>query len=435
MCSRPPEIAPGLFVSCRECDECVSTKIQGWVARCMAEKHTMGYALALTLTYSERTAHTRAAAQSFRYADVRLFLANLRAQVKYHHGLTGNLRFLVCGEMGGDRGRVHWHMVVFSTVELRDFGTWEKYGRPYDGPREGRHNRLDWSMWPHGYVEIQRPDDNGMAYVVKYCQKDQFETEKARGTKRFEKSENYAASYFRMSKRPPVGHTWLQGHLDDLARDGQMPVSMCFKVPGYWGYWYPTGRLRIDILRYLRFQSDEREAAYGQRPAQERAFLASLSETDLEHYHGEQSDEEETEDEIARGAQRRSVEARERHRLAQASGYRKRCGGIYPCERCLDVLSETSLSAVADQAREFAWREGVPADADTLEREWRYRVGTRLNAWCQQRDVPEVQTAFNGRGYFGGAARCKSGREEVAAASADVQTPARPEGGAGKRKG
>lgn len=407
MCQKPLTLDDGTEISCRSCNECVATRTNTWVARCMAEKAISAYTYALHLTYSNRTPEDQRGGEAFRYSDVRAFFARLRRQIEYHTGQKAAVRFIVCGERGSKKGRVHWHVVVFSDVDILEFGEFRKYGELFLGEKvdQSGKNRLDWSLWPHGFVAVQEPEQEGLRYVLKYALKDQFSLAKSKGTMRHHKAENYAASYFRMSKKPPIGHAWLWDKLETLLDAGQFPVSMEFKVPDYSGFWYPSGQLRVDILRRLGQYAHHYASTHNMVPAQEGAFYASLSDRDKEIYDGEEEEPFDVED-VREKARIRALEIREAGEKRDYARTRKRCGGILPCDECYRGLPEEARRQANFEARRhrLAYEREAGRYLSFAEADARHRARYSLpNPFCAYSDLPKTRAAFerDGRGKEG----------------------------------
>ena len=174
MCTSPKEFN-GYLVACKTCDQCLNTRLQEWVVRCMAEKATAGHALAFTLSYKNLpSGETPLGARTFVYRDFVLFKKAVAEAYYRKYKARTEFSWIVCGETGSRRGRVHWHAVLFSKNPLSELGQWSNYytGEKYDEmPLE---KRCTWSLWKKGLVYVQRPDAAGMAYCLVYGMKDQF---------------------------------------------------------------------------------------------------------------------------------------------------------------------------------------------------------------------------------------------------------------------
>lgn len=345
MCLRPIMVETGVEVSCRSCDACVAARRFDWVSRGMAEKATSAQTLVLCLTYDAETQENRDAAKFFRYADIRRFFARLRRSISYDLGQVGALRFLVAGEQGDQNQRVHWHCVLFSDVDLLALGEWSHNGRPISGPEEivsdMEIKRVHWTMWPHGFVTVQVPDEGGMHYALSYALKDQFAVDKARNDKRVVKAENFSAGLFRMSKTPPIGGYFVEELIQRLAETYECLPKLNVNVPELSGYWYPRGVMREKLLDGMRWIKDTSKSETGRYPAQWSSLVASCAdnESDLERL---LDGEAQQEDEIGVEAtnERRRGEYFERNQTARIV---ERCAGAIPCADCLETLDTVGL--------------------------------------------------------------------------------------------
>ncbi len=322
--------------ACRVCNDCINARKNDWVARGMAEKAMSGETLVITLTYRNNPdGTTPARAKAFHYADVQAFLKSLREEYFRKYDTRNEISYIVAGERGSQKGRVHWHLVVFAKRPVTPLGKWfDKYQKPLRSLRElvfGKKDRYHWNFWPHGHVNVLEPDQGGLSYVLKYALKDQFNVVKSKGTMREAKAENHGASYFRMSKKPPIGWRWLEQKLDDWERRLVVPPTLLIKPPDYSGYWYPKRKFRENLLIRLHNINQKSLAERGRDCPQWNSLLSSVSElenqTDWEGlYYGKI--EEETVEEYD------LWEWQERLGEKWLPSIRERCGGLRICKHC-----------------------------------------------------------------------------------------------------
>ena len=316
----------------------------------MAERAMHENAFLFALTYADDTQFQRDGAAMFRYSDVRAMLNSLRQQIYRETGSREAIRFICAGEQGERDGRCHWHIILYSDLDLLGLGTWRApWGFVTDrdqkltiGKREKRRN---WSFWPHGFVTVQEPNAGGMRYAISYALKDQFTGEKSKGTMREAKVETYATGLFRMSKTPPIGAEWLDGVLAELSHKGAVLPRLQLRVPNVRSYWCPTGTMRKRLLSGLRAINEEHAARTGRNAPQWSSLLASCAdnETDLEGLLGvAEIEDEENEDLASRlAAGGRAITAK-----AKADNVARRCGGQVACNACLRGLGPETLEAL-----------------------------------------------------------------------------------------
>lgn len=315
----------------------------------MAEKATSAHTFAVTLTYNDDTQRSRDGAAMFQYADIRLFLANLRDAIKYKTKKTAALRFIACGEQGDQFGRCHWHIILFSDVDLLEIGKYKAAYGPVTTRQEivttGKEKkRLHWSPWPHGYVVVQEPDEGGIKYAISYALKDQFSVVKSKDTMREAKAETFSAGMFRMSKSPPIGLKWVEERIYDLYCSGAVRPSLAVNVEDQSGYWYLSGAIRETFLIGMRRINDSCLAQYGHPAPQWSSLLAHCKDNEqdigvLLNVKEEQEDPEHLELEI-------KLAIKEQAQATIDRGWRQRCGSTLPCSHCLNSADAATLALV-----------------------------------------------------------------------------------------
>lgn len=188
MCICPVRLPDtGDMVPCRGCWQCQSNQQYDWVGRCIAEAKYSDHVRFMTLTYAGDTPETAVFCKS----HIQKMLYRLRTDGRRQ---GWKVRYIVTGEYGSLKGRVHWHAILFFVgkcpeMELTKFG---------------KGHMFEWKYWPHGATVAKVADQKDFRYVVKYIFKDV----KTDGTQYF----NPQAS---MSKKPPIGDQFVW----DMARD------------------------------------------------------------------------------------------------------------------------------------------------------------------------------------------------------------------------
>lgn len=367
-------------IACRKCNQCLSARRNDWVARAMAEKAYMKHAFLLTLTYRNNEDGTKPdGAVTFVYRQVQLFLKRVRDAYFKKYGATGEISYIIAGERGSQKDRVHWHMVLFSKRPIDMLGEWtdkdqkpirDWLGNVVNRPIIGKKKRCHWSYWEHGHVNVLRPDRKGMAYVVKYCLKDSFNVVNSKGTAREGKSENHGASYFRMSKKPPIGQRYLEQKIESWAERMVVPPELKITIPDYrGGYWYPKGKLRELLLVGLCGVNAHVNETTGKDAAGWRALLASVShEKQLKDYEGliyGQTEQEKIDlFEFIGPPEKSEVSWKERQerynqwrfkqraKAYEYEGRRRKCSGPSVCNKCFARLSAEEKAALAEYRAE-----------------------------------------------------------------------------------
>ena len=410
MCSEPinhtdRETGEVITFACRTCNQCIAARRSGWIDRGMAERACHTHSLCVTLTYNTECEENRDARSMFQYADVMAFLKRLRRAASYRAkkekwNVVPYVRFICAGEQG-ERGdnHCHWHLVLYTNFDVRGIGEFKGIvggaKRVVTYPEDRKHmmsnrkdkRRLDWSLWavdkkPKGFVSLGEADLAGMHYVLSYCLKDQFASEKAEGTMREAKSEAFATGLFRMSKRPAIGEEYLVRKMEDLLAKGAVLPSLMIPVPDVDYKWWPTGSMREKALWHLSAINRRIRWATGADAPQWSSLLASVSENEkeLEILDGQETEKNRIEREKTEGLVRRLENLRD----APSVALDRRCGRQLPCPQCLARVPRQALRGLGVervQAEsgffEYRSREGFES-VETRQK----AAGDRLNPWC-----------------------------------------------------
>lgn len=197
MCLNPRRLNNGIEVGCRCCWQCNARYVDDWVGRCIAESQDAVAATAVTLTYGPdeagRVDHERAALLT--YSDVQLYLKRLR-RAGYP------LRFVAAGEFGSEKGRAHWHLILF----------WQKKVPPHE-----QAARFNDQFWPHGFSYWEDSSPAGIRYLCKYLAKDVRATERQR--------------CFVMSRFPPLGAKFFAKLALKYVEQGLAPQDQFYFFP------------------------------------------------------------------------------------------------------------------------------------------------------------------------------------------------------------
>ncbi len=357
MCSNPINY-DGQTFACRSCNDCLKSRKNDWIARCMAERAVSGEVTVLNLTYRPNKDGTEPdGSKAFKYSDVQKFLKLLRENYYSTYGKRNEIRYIIAGERGSKNDRVHWHMIIFSVRSIRCLGQWfDFYFREISGPRFNR--RMDhWSLWPHGHIVVDDGNQSSISYTLKYALKDQFNVVKSKGTAREASSENHGASMFRMSKYPPLGWTYLERLIEEWGALLVVPARLDVSIPDYSGFWWPKGKAREYLLESLHLINRKCIQEKGRPCPQWNTLLLSTvsNEKDWEilAYGPEEQQEELTEEEkrCLQRQQNKSFSAYLRLSTEATEGAQIKsvCGGIKPCRLCWNGASREERARYRDE--------------------------------------------------------------------------------------
>ncbi|RUW01424.1 MULTISPECIES: hypothetical protein [unclassified Mesorhizobium] len=146
----------------------------------------------MTLTYG---GGDHPAAQFLTYEHVQRWLVEVRRKA--------SVRYLAVGEYGSEKGRAHWHVLLF----------YEK-GAP---PDVELNKRINHKMWKHGFSQWEEISTQAIRYCVKYVQKDKGALEKQ--------------AKFALSKRPALGAKYFVKLASEYVEAGLSPKELSYSFP------------------------------------------------------------------------------------------------------------------------------------------------------------------------------------------------------------
>lgn len=247
-----------MTVPCSTCFGCRRARTLQWAIRITHESKLYNNNCFLTLTYDPLRLPNRYPDQlpadvGLCYADFQLFMKSLRerfqgcdlvshpfyGQVDGRHGkpfpeFYKPIRFYMCGEYGEERGRPHFHVILFN-FNFPDRKLWR---RTKSGSPIYRSAVLE-ELWPYGNSEIGSVTFESAAYVAGYVQKKVFGDASADAYRWID--ESTGEIFFRepefssMSLKPGIAYGWLKQFYGDVYPDDFVVFKgLKFKPPKYY---------------------------------------------------------------------------------------------------------------------------------------------------------------------------------------------------------
>lgn len=203
-------------VPCGKCIGCKLEKSKQWALRCCNEAQMHEKNCYLTLTYDDDNLPKD---RSINVRDPQLFIKRMRKRF-------GELRYFLCGEYGEEcgncgvnnkqhgylgcddykeaLGRPHYHAIIFGfDFDDRTLFKQAKTGNLYTSDILER-------VWKKGQCSIGDVTFESSAYVARYI------TKKITGPDSEEWYQGRKKEFIVMSKKPPIGATWLEKFKDDV---------------------------------------------------------------------------------------------------------------------------------------------------------------------------------------------------------------------------
>lgn len=145
-----------IVLPCGRCDGCKMERARQWTVRCVHESKMWDSNCFVTLTYNDANLPQGGTLVKKDFQD---FMKRLRR--KYGSGI----RFFQCGEYGGDRGRPHYHAILFN----HDFADKVPFSKRGDSILYTSED-LD-ALWGKGFASVGSVTPESIAYVCRYVLK------------------------------------------------------------------------------------------------------------------------------------------------------------------------------------------------------------------------------------------------------------------------
>lgn len=206
-----PTIPPSLKVPCGKCLGCKSDACLMWSLRAYHESTLHKQNSFITLTYDNQ--HLPADGKIDK-RELQLFFKKLRKEIDGQCSkLPTKIRYIACGEYGGKTRRPHYHAIIFGKDWLEN---------KVDIDQKMYTNSSLVEVWGKGMVSIAPVTMGSICYVCGYV------------TKKIDDPDTFNL----MSRRPGIGHNWLDTYAGDIARTGVVTVEgRSYQVPKRYLEW------------------------------------------------------------------------------------------------------------------------------------------------------------------------------------------------------
>lgn len=206
-----------LAIGCGRCDGCRADRALEWSLRCYHEASLFDRNSFLTLTYEDSP-------PALVKADLQKFFKRLRHSYKF--------RYFACGEYGDRTRRPHYHALIFGEDFLGGDVT------PINDKLYTNAAVAD--CWGHGLVSIAEVNMSTCCYVAGYVFKKIGDTD----------------TFSLQSRRPGIGHDWLDRFAGDLVRTGTVTIEgREYPIPRRYMAWEDWKFHNTKLERAERMQS------------------------------------------------------------------------------------------------------------------------------------------------------------------------------------
>lgn len=243
-CLEPVRIRHGedfIYVPCGHCEACAYNKQADWATRLEFEAKSYPKQSVLFVGLSYNDEHLPENGTLVK-RDVQLFMKRLRK-----HIYPRKCRFFLAGEYGEEKGRAHYHVILFG-VTRQDLKLYaDFYSRKIRGTVAFSRLWHDKTNAPIGRVTIQDINPVHYAYVAKYA------TKKYHGqdAKDWEDFTGTIPEFVQMSRNPGIGREECLARIERLKRDGAIWIKP--------GVYKPLPRYFVNLIYPDKEDLDYRE--------------------------------------------------------------------------------------------------------------------------------------------------------------------------------
>lgn len=181
-----------LEVPCGKCEGCRASQSLMWSIRAYHESTLHDRNSFVTLTYSDENLPSDGKIVK---RDLQLFFKRLRKLLP-----PKSLKYIACGEYGDTTNRPHYHAILFGVDFLHDKITLKD--DLYTSPTLEK-------VWGLGHVSLAPVNMSSICYVCGYV------------TKKIKNPDTFNL----MSRRPGIGHDWLDKFKGDLLRTASVTIE------------------------------------------------------------------------------------------------------------------------------------------------------------------------------------------------------------------
>lgn len=248
-----PDYVLPLAVPCGRCHGCRVDQSLMWSVRAYHESMLHSQNSFITLTYDDSNLPQDGKISK---RELQLFFKRLRKSgIKF--------RYIACGEYGGRTRRPHYHAIIFGKDWLE--GSISIKENLYT-------NQSLIEVWGKGLVSIAPCTMASICYVCGYV------------TKKIDDPDTFNL----MSRRPGIGHNWLDRFKDDILRTGVVSIEgRSYQVPRRYLAWEDEefAELRKERAAYARKKSRSTQSLrnwYDQNAREQNLVSKSFVKSTLE---------------------------------------------------------------------------------------------------------------------------------------------------------
>lgn len=225
-----PQDSEAIMVPCGKCFNCLMNKRMDWTVRLFHESLYHKYCYFITLTYSDKYIDDN----KLNKRHCQLFFKRLRKVVDF--------RYFLCGEYGETNGRRHYHMIMYTDVDmLKD----SVYMYSHNGVLHYSSPLLI-EKWHYGFNDICVANLSSMRYVCGYVLK-----KLGRG--------DISDEFILTSRNPGIARQYIEENYRTAAHNGFCSIQgKLYSLPKY--YWDYIKLTDSDLYANILSKRNPRQA-------------------------------------------------------------------------------------------------------------------------------------------------------------------------------
>lgn len=201
-------------IPCKKCIGCRLDYSREWANRGYLESKQWEQNYFVTLTYNDENLPKN---ESLEPKHFTTFLKDLRANLRDNDIQSSGVRFMGCGEYGSERGRPHYHLILFNCQLPTD----SFYEPRIINKSTYWRNKIIEEEWDYGFSNVSDVTWNTIAYTARYI------TKKVYGAQAEEeyKAQGKEPEFFRSSRMPGIGGYYYAENKDKIYENDEIIIT------------------------------------------------------------------------------------------------------------------------------------------------------------------------------------------------------------------
>lgn len=192
-----PKKINGFKVPCGKCPRCLAARARDLAYRCEIESEDT-FVYNVLLTYDDYFVPRYKGKLSLNRVHIDLFMKRLRFWFKKTYGIR--VKYILCGEYGGNTHRPHYHLLLFCPVCL------SKNHKSLE-----RLEAIFANSWKYGFVSFKPFEGNSIGKMVRYMVQYMFISDGRQ-------YDYFNRPFVSLSRRPAIGIAWFERNKNFIAK-------------------------------------------------------------------------------------------------------------------------------------------------------------------------------------------------------------------------